>query len=61
MTPEQRLYQLAWPAFKRLAVRTLGRRGAAKLLRTAAEVLEAEQAVADKQASSHATNVVPIR
>ena len=61
MTPQERLYQHAWPAFKSLAIKALGRLGAAKLMREAADVLEAEQGIADQRellTAAAAPNVV---
>ncbi|HRE43920.1 MAG TPA: hypothetical protein PKY87_08095 [Terricaulis sp.] len=49
MTPRERVFDLAWPAFKRLAIRALGRPEAAELFEEAARMLRAEQAVIDQR------------
>lgn len=49
MTPAERL-PVAWAAFKALAIKVKGRLGAALFLRDCADVLEAEQTVADERA-----------
>lgn len=58
MSPRDRLYQLAWPAFKQLAISALGRLEAAKLMRECADWLETEHRTAE--ARDKASNVVSL-
>jgi hypothetical protein len=57
MTPEERL-PVAWGAFKVLAIKVLGRKGAAEYLRQGAAVLDAEDRVAERREAFLHPNVV---